>query len=164
MVTPIGVAIFLFILPLLNSCGRLETVEYSDFREISADGWNPAESLEFTPWPADSLRGHSHSYDIILCVRYSSRCLLRNLPLELETVSLYGKGSQRPDTMRFTIPLYTKNDRRKGKGPYDVYEVLDTLERGVRLSPGYTLSLTHDLDAASTSGLLNVGLLLTPNP
>lgn len=151
-----GVAIF-----LLSSlaCSRIEKVEYSRFYDFGRRGWDPVECLEFNPWPADSVMHPGDKFDIILCVRYSGKCRLRELPLRIEQVSL----SQAPDTLSLSIPLFTSSGARRGKGPYTVYEITDTIVRSVSLSEGYTLTLFNPLDARATAGITNIGLILS-NP
>ena len=161
MMTPRCVVILLFLFLLTGSCGRLDRVEYSDFRDIEAEGWDPLRYLEFFPWPVDSTRAAYASYDLILYVRYTGRCTLRQLPLLVESESLAGIGSEKPDTLHVNVELYTAGGNKKGKGPYTIYEVLDTLARDIRVTPGYTVTISNLLDAGSTQGVRSVGLILS---
>lgn len=155
-----GVVIFLFMSFGFSACGRLGGVEYSGFEDIGPEGWQPERCLEFSPWPLDSLRAVNTRYDVILCVRYSGRCRLKALPVEIETVSLQGS---KPDTLQLSVPLYSAFGVRQGKGPYDVYEIMDTIARDFRLPQGYTVTLSNPLDAVSTRGITNLGIILSPS-
>lgn len=156
-----GVAIFFVMLFIAGSCGRLDKVEYSDYRDFGPQGWDPARYLEFTPWPADSSRAAYAHYDLLLYVRYSDKCGLQSLPVVVETVSLSGIGSERPDTLMVSVPLYSSTGERKGKGSYTVFEVLDTLRKDISVVPGYRVTISNPLDAPSTRGLVNIGLILS---
>ena len=132
-------------------------MEYSKFYDFGSDGWNPAECLEFNPWPADSVMNVGDKYDLILSLRYSGKCRLSRLPIRIEQVSL----SLSPDTTFLEIPLTTEKGTRRGKGSYTIYEVSDTIARNITLTEGYTITLFNPLDAQSTSGITNIGLILS---
>lgn len=152
-----GVAIFLFIF-LAAGCGRVDNVVYSEFADFGSEGWDPVECLEFHPWPSDSIVERGAGYDVVVCVRYSGKCQLKQLPLQIESMSLRQAA---PDTLRLAVPLYGDDGRRRGKGPYTVFEVSDTIARSVPLPTGYTLTLFNPLSAQATRGITNLGIILS---
>lgn len=151
------VAISLFMLSC--GCGRINSVAYSEFADFGNDGWERMQVLDFAPWPVDSAAAASERYDLVLCVRYSGQCRLSSLPLIIESLSL-ADGSDRPDTLKVNVPLFDKDGRRRGKGPFTVYEVEQPLARDMKLPAGYDVSISNPLDKESTKGIVNIGMIL----
>lgn len=141
---------------MLSSCLQNRGIEYSSFVDIGSGGIPSGWEFEFNPVPADSASiGHT-LFDIILVVRYSAACRPRDLPLNLEFISLAGET---PDSLALRIPLFNDDNEPLGKGIYSIYETSDTILRNVAIPEGYTISLSSPVETNQTEGIMAIGIV-----
>lgn len=138
-------------------CGDIQKVRYSCFYSLPESGWNPEMSLEYTPWPTDSILNEGDRFDVVVCVRYSRDARPQGLDMTLSSFTL---ADEKPDTVPLSFTLFSPAGKPLGKGGYGVYEVTDTVARGIALSEGYNITLLSRADAASTAGVSDIGVIL----
>lgn len=141
------------------SCRRIDNVAYSEFAAFGTEGWDPVYTLDFTPWPTDSVVNPEDRFDLILTLRYSPKNASTQIPLEITEEDENGVM----DTHRLTINL--RNDKGKFRGSKSVflYEISDTIRRDFKIPDGYSVSINSLSPISNTLGLRNVGLTLTTN-
>ncbi len=146
--------ITLFLILISGGCIPADTPAYLKFEEIPNDGWPQDYALEFTPCPDDSCGLAGENYQMTLILRTPARHTLSSLPL----VVTYDddKGTLAEDT----IVLKPESKEMSKHREYGVCEYEITLRDKLRLSPGFTVTLTPLADETKSSGLLNVGLRL----
>lgn len=147
----------LFSLALMG-CQRISPVRYAEFGNLPFEGLTPSQALEFKPFSTDSAEMLTERFDVVLVVRYTSRCPSRSIILDVEEISL---EREIPDTTRVTVPLFDDRGKPLGRGNYGVFEVADTLKKGVRIPDGYTVSLSTPLSPSSTKGVDALGIILS---
>ena len=138
------------------SCRRVENVVYSDFRSFGSDGWDPLGVLSFSPWPMDSLEDVSDRYDLVLTLRYSPETDTRSIPLQISEEDENGVIA----TGRLNVRLRNADGSNRGRKTLALYEVSDTLRRGMQLPQGYLVELTSLSPIENTTCLRNIGLRL----
>ncbi len=138
---------------LLSGCtDRMPS--YSAFRSVSPRGWAPDDEKVFEPWPSDSARTATERYEVRMCLRYHVPSV-EEARLVVETESL--SGSARTDTV--CLPLLHDGGRPAGKGAHGLFSLEHTLDTGLRLPEGYTLSI-HPADTLRS--LSEIGIILLP--
>lgn len=143
-------------LVLTAACGKLDRTAYSHFEDIGGNGWDPAYVICFEPWPADSAEVSAERYDMELVTRSTMRKPLTRLPLAVTIED--ADGTLRSDTIVIGDP---KGPEMRLKERYGVRECTITLDENVRLTDGYSVSLSPLCEPSATSGLINVGIMLT---
>lgn len=151
---PAGWIVFSLLLP---GCTDVTPVEYSQFENFSLSGIPQGWVGVFTPVPADSADFGSARYDVVLTVRFNNRSRSRNVVLDVEQVSL---ASETPDTSRVELPLFSDHGKPLGSGNLGLYELSDTLHRGVSIDEGYTITVSTPLSPKETAGINAVGISL----
>lgn len=152
---PVAVAMAVF--PVLMSCNRLPVVDYSDFVDIPPSGIPQNWEYDFNVTASDSADIISGRHDAVLVVRYTGKCPSRSIILNLEELSL---SHQRPDTTVLELQLFDKEGLPLGKGAYGIYEIADTLHKGIVIPNGYTLSFSSPLPDGKTAGIKSIGLVI----
>lgn len=142
---------------MVGGCREVDNVVYSSFSSIDADGWDPVESFEFSPFPADSATAFNYSYDVRVMVRYDRSATNRKLPLIVE--QSVDDAAFRRDSVVFT--LFDSEGNPSGDGSLGIYEKELLVAPGTRLSPGYKVNVYSLLNKADSKGILNVGVSLT---
>lgn len=138
---------------MLQGCSGSRPPAYSQFEDVGRDGWDPLDMLVFEPFNRDSLATGQETFDMDLVMRYTSRVPARPLPLALAIED--GDGTTRCDTI--TV-MPTRNARSR----YGVIESRIRLESDVRIEDILSVSVSTLADRGQSSGLLNVGLVMTP--
>lgn len=142
---------------LFAGCRRVDNVVWSKYASIPEEGWDPVNVIPFFPWPNDSITTTSDRYSLLVSVRFApTKC---PAPLHIVLRQEDDEGHERSDTMLITmrIPEVTPT----GRGAYGVYEQTDTAVTGITLRPGYCVELQTLSHPANTSGLLDIGLILS---
>lgn len=143
---------------ILTSCGKTTPVVYSEFVDIGDNGIPANWEYTFSPAPFDSTERISGLFDVIMVVRYSNRCASKSVIFDVESLSL---EHTTPDSTRLSIPLIGPDGDPIGKGNLGVFEVTDTLARGINVPDGYVVSVSSPLPPEETAGIINVGIKLT---
>ena len=141
---------------LVAACGDVDRTAYSHFEKIPSSGWDPADIIVFEPWPADSAEAAIQLYDMELVLRNTVRKPLARLPIALNIED--ENGTLRSDTIIIGDP---KGPQMRSKERYGVCETVLPLEKGLKLSEGFAVTVSPLSDAESSSGLLNIGIRLT---
>lgn len=141
----------------LSSCLQVMDVEYSRFENIPEEGIPPHRIYDFSPVPADSASLDSIPYDLILVVRYSNKMDVSRITFDIEQYSLCHAA---PDTTNIEIPLFDTHGQSIGKGNFFLYEKTDTIFKGIKIHPGYTLSVSTPLSRDDTRGIRAIGIIL----
>ena len=140
----------------LTSCNEVKDVAYSEFVAFGSDGWDPVCPLDFSPYPADSVMTPGEKFDLILTLRYSPRNLASVIPIELTEEDEEGVMA----TTRISIPLCNAKGKPRGMRGIALYEVSDTIKKGVSLPDGYSISVQSLSPAENTLCLRNLGIIL----
>ncbi|MDE6754262.1 MAG: gliding motility lipoprotein GldH [Muribaculaceae bacterium] len=143
---------------LICGCANITPVEYSEFDYFGREGIPSGWMRDFSPVPADSANFNRRMYDVILTVRYNSRCSSRNIILDIEEFSL---SNSEPDSLRIDMPLFYPDGRPLGIGNLGLYEISDTLRRDIPIQEGYTISVSTPLSSKETSGINAIGIRLS---
>ncbi len=143
------------------SCRKDPIPVYSSHVNFDSSGWDPLRALEFQPYPVDSLID-KNGYDVIIYLRYNRRSKLAELPVEIEEVALEGELADVPrESVRY-IKLADEDKNPRGKYSHGIYEIVDTIARDFKIPDGYTLTLSHSLPQGNTSGLMSLGIVMSP--
>ncbi len=140
----------------LCSCVRLNMPAWSDFAEISGEGWDPTDMVVFEPVPFDSLAPAGTHYDFEMVMRATARH--RPGPLPLAICVEDQNGVIRADTIivgDVDGPELTRSRH------YGVEEISFPLLEDLSLSDGMTISFVPLIEADVSRGLLNIGLVMT---
>lgn len=143
-------------LQLSAACTADNTVAYSHFEEIPAEGWDPVDLLIFEPWPTDSAEAQHRDYSMDLVLRFSNRKHISLLPIALTIED--ENGTLRADTL--ILRPDSAASGLSSRTQYGVREISLTLDSAVRLSHGYSVSLSPLTPPEASEGLLNIGLIL----
>lgn len=141
----------------LSACDDITPVEYAAFENFPPSGIPPLWTGEFRPIPRDSDDISSARYDLVMTVRYNSRCRSRCLVIDAEEISL---ENMEPLDSRHQIELFDINGNPAGTGNLGLYEVSDTLHSAWRLPEGYSISLSTPLSPEDTEGINAIGIRL----
>lgn len=146
------------ILALSVSCNRSsEETVYSQFQNISPEGWDPNEVIAFEPWPADSLVKQEDFYGLNLVVRYSSRHETGVFPM---LIALENEdGLLRSDTIIINVND-TENKASSIREQYGIRELTLEIDSLLKLKDGFAVSLSPLTQKEKTKGLLNLGIIL----
>lgn len=140
-------------LSLLCACGGDSDVVYSEFRDLSSDGWGRMVTLAFDPMPTDSVTdGTTHDVEIV--VRHTDATPCDTLWIAVEETS-FGAVIHN-DTI--PLPLANHDGEWIGKGAHGFYEVTDTLRSFRRLPSGYQIAVSHAMKPEYMPGIKNVGI------
>lgn len=150
-------ALVMFLSSAFMSCDRLPVVDYSDFIDFPPSGIPQNWEYDFNVTAKDSAEIISGRHDAVFVVRYTAKCPSRSIILNLEEVSL---AHEQPDTTKLELQLFDKDGMPLGKGSYGVYEIADTLHKGIVIPDGYTLSISSPLPDEKTVGIKSIGLVL----
>lgn len=143
---------FIAVLLLLSACGENDVV-YSDFRNLTQDGWDRMDVLSFDPCPFDSaIDGNSHEIEIIL--RHTDATPCDSIWIAVEETS-FGATIHRD-----TIPMALSNAKGEwlGKGAHGIYETSYILRSYKRLPSGYQITLSHAMKNEHVAGIINAGI------
>lgn len=144
------------ILLFCASCRRVNNVVWSKYAALPETGWDPVNVIPFFPWPEDSINDPSDTYSLLLSIRFSA--LRDSSRLHLAFHQEDDSGFISSDTISLAIAPPANSP--VGRGAYGVFETVDTLCRGIRLNPGYTVELQSLSDPENTRGILDIGLIL----
>lgn len=150
-----GWALFSFI---FASCSQISPVRYADFKDVEYGGMPQNWTYDFSPVPADSAEMLTKKFDAIIVVRYTARCPSKSVILNLEEFSL---SHSKPDSLQASIMLFDNEGKPLGHGSYGVYEMADTIRRGISIPEGYSISVSSPLPMNSTAGINAVGVVLS---
>lgn len=142
---------------LLAGCENLAPVEYSQFENFMSSGIPQGWVGVFNPAPLDSMNFDRERYDVVLTVRFNRRSSSRNIVLDIEQFSLSADDA---DTIRVEMSLFSDQGKPLGSGNLGLYEMSDTLLRGVTVKEGYTVTVTTPLSPKETTGINAVGISL----
>lgn len=111
---------------------------------------------EFMPFDSllykDSLL--KFDYNLFLIVRYTEKCRLKNLPLNIEYASL---NRDSVISLNINIPLYNSNGRPVGYGNYGLYETSYALLEKINPEEGFYIAVkTHE---ENTPGINSLGIV-----
>ena len=83
---------------------------------------------------------------------------VKSVILNLEEFSL---SHSKPDSLQASIRLFDNEGKPLGHGSYGVYEMADTIRRGISIPEGYSISVSSPLPMNSTAGINAVGVVLS---
>lgn len=141
----------------MMSCNRLPVADYSEFIDIPPSGIPQNRCYDFATTASDSAEVISGRHDAVIAVRYTGRCPSRSIILNIEEFSL---SHECPDTIRLELQLFDEKGNPEGKGAYGIYEITDTLHKGIAIPDGYILSFSSPLPDKKTAGIKSIGLIL----
>lgn len=147
---------FLFSLFLIG-CGNLThqipEKNFSVFIDFGEEGLIPEKNYLFDN--LDSLANVSKLKNGVLeiCVRYTDRCKIKNLPLNVEYSSL---SSDSIYSKSIEINLFDNEDNVKGKGNFGIYETVFPVISDINFKDALYISISTTENL--TSGILSLGV------
>lgn len=144
------------ILLLISGCRRVDNVVYSEFVSFGEEGWNPVRTVEFMPWPLDSVHASSDRYDILVSVRFNPAEAPAALPLLVRQED--NEGNTVTDTLR--IPLRDGDGDPLGRRSLVLYDNSVTFRKDTAITEGFALELVSLLPMEKTKGIKDLGIQL----
>lgn len=140
----------------LCSCRRVNDVVWSQYQDIPETGWDYINVLGFSPWPTDSINGPDDRYTLTMNIRFPAG-------FEERTISIIARAEDDnkelfSDTL--SLPILPPPTQPTGRGGYAIYESIDTIASGLKLTPGFFVELQSLSPQKLTAGILNVGISL----
>lgn len=142
------------ILMLAAACSHDPFPLWSGFRHVGEDGWNSMETLDFTP--EAGVMAPEGIARAAIAIRHNRELPYSSLRIQIEQSDSTGVLST--DTV--TMLLADSEGRWIGHKTNALTETVDTLPFPIRLTPGYTISLTPAARAEVIPGIVNVGIIL----
>lgn len=143
-----------FILSFLLSCEKSEDRKTTFFYDFDQEGMIPGFEYVFYPFE-DSLELRNKNNNFLdLKIRYSDKCNIRTLPLNLEISSLQRDTLQ---TISIEVPLFNEEDSMEGKGNFGVYETSLPLLKNVPVEESFFVSVFTP--ETKTQGILSIGIV-----
>lgn len=138
-----------------SGCISKENLPYaslSNFIEFGSHGMQP--SIEYVFSPFDSIsKIDKDFFSIMVVIRYSERCRIRSLPLNIEYLS----ATDSIISKNLLVNLFHNDGTVVGYGNYGIYEVKFPLLNEIKPSPEFFVSISTQEKA--TSGIISLGLI-----
>lgn len=138
---------------LLSGCVNSDNVVYTKFKSLSNQEWHKGQYLEFD---LDSVADEDSNYDVLLVVRHNDTYKYNSMCVVVEE---FVQGESET-TDSIDIKMANEDGRWVGRGQYGLYEVIDTLKRGDRLSKRYLISVCHGMRCVTVEGVSDVGIVV----
>lgn len=132
------------------SCGS----KNSEFYDYGSEGLQP--EVEYIFYPFDSLHSHKadlSSKELLLLIRYSELCDLKELPLSVEWSSLEQDSVRE---CKIKVPLFNQENTYIGKGNFGIFETTYPLMVIDKPQEGLYISLSTQ--EKETKGILSLGV------
>ena len=139
----------LFLLAMLVSCG-VSPNDYSEFRQLPAEGWHYDDSLRFNPHIADSVAVGR----LVVAVRHNNAYSYRNLWLVVTRHDNSGKIHR--DTVN--MQLCDRYGRWHGRGFGAEYQYSDTLPGYTRLMRDSSIIVRHVMRVDNLGDVEQIGV------
>lgn len=140
---------------VMIACGRLESVAYSSFCAVDADDWPQQAMCVYRPEIADSLVAPAY-YQAYLVVRHRDSYPYRDLRLRVATEALDGETTERVITVR----MADNDGQWLGHKYKSLYERKVLLADSLKVSPGWQLIITPEMNVPVLPGINDVGFIL----
>lgn len=141
---------FLFI--SLVGCSKPDTVTQEDFLDLGREGFIPGVDYSFFPFKDDSLNVNKGMYNFDLVIRFSDKCKIKSLPLEIQYPVL---NSDSMVSKKINAPLFDGNDESMGKGNFGLFETKVKIIEKVEVDDSFYFSvMTED---PNTAGVVSIG-------
>lgn len=127
---------------------------YSDYANISRQGWAYGDTLTFVPQLDDSIANGT----LLIALRHSNNYVYRNIWLEIIRDN---NGMVECDTLN--VELADVYGRWYGSGFGARYQITDTIDGSVVISDGLPIRLRHIMRTDTLTGIEQVGLLFSSN-
>jgi gliding motility-associated lipoprotein GldH len=142
--------VFLFTLPLFQSCTTDENVVLNTFEKTDAGGWQWKQGKKFTFTVEDS----TYYYSLICGLRIQTGYSYSNIWM---VYKLDGPVSSQKN--QFEIVLSDNTGKWLGKGQGNLISYEKSFVSGLKLKPGqYTVELAQNMRDEKLSGVSDVGL------
>lgn len=158
----IATAAACIILMLAAACSQNVFPVWSSFLHVGVNGWDTMETLDFSPdveQLTTSLGGNPHATEnlaLAIAIRHNRELPYQDLRLQIERSD--STGILACDTI--TLHLTDSQGNWQGHKTNALTETVDTIPFPVRLTPGFTLSLTPAMKEEIIPGIVNVGVIL----
>lgn len=137
------------------SCKDISDVKESQFYNFEKSGMGENVEYLFNPFEGNFDNNIQNKYDIIIEVRYSDKCRLKSLPLNVELSSLKNDSIHQ---RKISIPLFDDKDNFQGKGHFGVFESNFELLKSHVIEEGLNICVsTPEVDS---SGILALGVVV----
>lgn len=149
---------FVFIYSLIflcSGCKDASEIKESVFYNFDDQGMKNNFEFIFQPFETIPSGSRNQIYDISIELRYSNKCILKSLPLNVEFASL---ESDTIFKQRIIIPLFDDEDNFQGKGNFGVFEANHILMKNQPFEDGFYINITTP--EADTHGILALGVTL----
>lgn len=145
----------------MSQCVADSNVVYSEYVDISPDGWPADEYCEFVTARTDStlFNDTGKRYDLLLSIRHNGDCPYSELFLPV--LPFVDSCNLLPDTLH--LRLDDGKGSWRGSHSVGIYTVTDTILKNVKLPPQFGLRLFHAMPCEKLPGLLSIGLIITTN-
>lgn len=143
------------IVAALTGCGRLNSVVYSKFCAVDVDDWPALAMCVYRPEVADSLVAPGY-YRAYLVVRHRDSYPYSTLRLRMATESL----DDEPGECVLTVPMADGDGRWLGRHYKSLYERKVLISGSLKVSPGWQLTITPEMNTPALPGINDIGLIL----
>ena len=146
----------------LSGCKNLPFIDkdsiFSSYVDFGAGKMMPDEDYLFDFF--DSIPDVKKLKDVSVevSVRYTDRCKIKSLPLNVETASLY---SDSIELRQIDIPLFNENDEFQGQGNFGIFETNYTLSQLPEIPEGFFVDISTP--EKNTRGIISLGISVTSN-
>ena len=153
-----GFIVFL-ILVLSYSCAKNKNELNGSFYDFNDKGIETAREYVFYPFmkmSRDSLE--FNKYDLMMVVRYSDKCEVKELPVNIE-ISSYNKDSI--SFNRLSLVLFDDENLFLNKKGFGFYEVSFPVLENIPFDEGLTIAISTK--EKETRGIVALGIIVTQN-
>lgn len=114
----------------------------------------PDVSYEFRPWIAHNSDSLSNDlYSLYLLIRFTEKCRIRELPLDIEMTCNTEDSLIRK---HIEVTLFNEEDKVKGEGNYGIYRTEVNFASECRLDENFYISV--ETSEKDTQGVVSLGV------
>lgn len=136
------------------SCKNPYEHQVMEFYDISDEGILPLKEFLFSPFKeSDNKTGKE--YDLLLSLRFTDKCRIKELPLKIEYSSL---EDDTITTFNYVVTLFDKKDKWDGSKSFGVYETVVPILTDVKSKEGFYLLVTPQ-NSMPVQGIISMGIL-----
>lgn len=143
------------VVAVLAGCGRLNSVAYSKFCAVDVDDWPEQAMCVYRPEVADSLVAPGY-YRAYLVVRHRDSYPYSTLRLRMASEAL----DDEPKERILTVPMADDAGRWLGRHYKSLYERKVLIADSLKVSPGWQLIITPEMNTPALPGINDIGLIL----
>lgn len=113
----------------------------------------PDTEYIFYPFENMTANDSISNYEIILSLRITDQCLIKNFPLNIEFASLQNDSIQ---NKKLNFSLFNEENQKIGKGNFGIYQYKKTLIDKIKPEEGFFITLSTP--EQNTQGIISLGI------